>query len=72
MKVERLKKEENFEPIVLTLTIETKEDLEALTRMCDYNISIPKMVKGRQIEIETFLNSLSKQLKNESNSNLAK
>lgn len=62
MKVERLAKIKEFEPITLNLIIETKEELEALRCICDYNVTIPNMVKNRAFEIKTFLDSLKRQI----------
>lgn len=62
MKVERLGLEKGFKPIEVLLTVETKEELEALREMCGYNITIPQMVRTGSLEVTTFLNELLNKL----------
>lgn len=68
MKIERIKTEKKFQPITISVTIESEEELEALQDMVGYDVSIPDLVnddrnsKQRQI-VQSFLQSLDYQLR---------
>lgn len=68
MKIERIKTEKKFQPITISVTIESEEELEALQDMVVYDVSIPDLVnddrnsKQRQI-VQSFLQSLDYQLR---------
>jgi hypothetical protein len=45
-----------FKPFELVITIESKEELEAIINMCRYNLSIPELVgKSNRNFITLFL-----------------
>lgn len=44
MKVEKVDSPKAFEPVVLQITIETLEELQALNHFGSLNVSIPKVV----------------------------
>lgn len=44
MKVEKVDSPETFKPVVLQITIETLEELQALNHFGSLNVSIPKVV----------------------------
>ena len=55
MKVETTK--EQFKPFELVITIESKEELDALINMTQMDESIPRMVQGKNRDlIKLFLN----------------
>jgi len=54
MKVEKVDSHETFKPVVLQITIETLEELQALNYFGSLNVSIPKVV----YESATFLGAI--------------
>lgn len=67
MKIERVKQESKFQPITISMTIESKEEFDAIRKMAEYDVSIPKMVdddpNSEQHEIvKSFLQSMHYQL----------
>lgn len=63
MKIERVKQESKFQPITISMTIESEEELDAILEMTDYEISIPSVVdddpNGKQHKIvKSFLQSM--------------
>ena len=68
MKITRENKE-GFHPITVSITIETKEEFEAISGICQVNISIPEAVcihKGNNKyynQIQKFLRMLDSAIK---------
>lgn len=67
MKIERVEQECKFQPITISMTIESKEEFDAIREMAEYDASIPKMVdddpNSKQHEIvKSFLQSMHYQL----------
>lgn len=67
MKIERVKQESKFQPITISMTIESKEEFNAIREMAEYDVSIPKIVdddfNSKQHKIvKSFLQSMHHQL----------
>lgn len=72
MKIENTTPEPAFRPVVLKLTIETKEELEMLERFLGYDQSVPRYVYGidgcdatdfgKQQQLSTFMSLLWRML----------
>lgn len=67
MKIERVKQESKFQPITISMTIESKEEFNAIREMAGYDVSIPKIVdddfNSKQHKIvKSFLQSMHHQL----------
>jgi hypothetical protein len=59
MKVEANNIVEGFKPVKLTITIESKHELDSLLEMSKFNVSIPDMVEDEfNEEVGIFLNKL--------------
>ena len=52
MKVERNSEEKKFQPVVITITIESQEELDAINYMGNMNISISNFVQERMPSID--------------------
>jgi len=57
MKIEKTTPRPSFQPISVTFTIETEEELIALQTMSRFNVSIPELLsnEGQQEIIHDFL-----------------
>lgn len=67
MKIERIEIEKKFQPITISVTIESEEEFAAIRSMAEYDVSIPTLVdddpNGKQREIlKSFLQSMHYQL----------
>lgn len=67
MKIERVEQESKFQPITISMTIESEEEFDAILEMTEYEISIPSVVdddlNGKQHKIvKSFLQSMHRQL----------
>lgn len=61
MKVEKTHTPPAFQPIALTITIESKEEYDAIYEMSHYNVSIPDLVDGNNCyrnEVAKFISAL--------------
>lgn len=59
MKVEKTHNQPAFQPITLTITIESKEEYDAIYEMSHYNVSIPDLVDGNNCHRNEVANFIS-------------
>lgn len=67
MKIKRVKPASEFQPITISMTFESKEELDAIKAMVLWDVSIPKLVNNdsnsqEHIIISSFLLEMQKQL----------
>ena len=65
MKIEKYPHQPAFQPITLTITIESKEEYDAIYEMSHYNVSIPDVVDENNChrnEVANFISALHKAL----------
>lgn len=63
MKVEFKRQEKEFQPIELTIKIQSQQELNALIDMAGFNVSIPDLCKDENQQIiEGFLTEIHDQL----------
>lgn len=61
MKIEKDTHQPVFQPFTLTITIESKEEYDAIYEMSHYNVSIPDLVDGNSCyrdEVAKFISAL--------------
>lgn len=67
MKIERIEIEKKFQPITISMTIESEEEFDAIREMAEYDVSIPRMVdddpnSAQHAIVKSFLQSMHYQL----------